>query len=828
MTYSHIKTDDIAPPIDIRLVPAAAMTAAICFVVPTLPMTWVPRIPLLLPLVGVLSILLIIALRHTCKPRLVHLVLLLSIACWAATPAALAVQQQRMAAEASGWLDFVAAQGSARMSVHIITDPVVRQSSFGENWFITAEVEYFGQELTETKHPARVVVTADERWAEVSEDDDVCFIGRVTESDTSVFVRAVTPPEIGACNAAPAQATTSGRDLLRATLREHAANTISYAPELLPGLILGDRSQQSEQLDEAMKVSGLSHLSAVSGAHTSLIASAATVLFRSLRFPRSVVIAAFLCTLLLFVHIVGMQPSIIRAATMGAIGAWAVFFGRGSQALPILALSTIVILTMAPELVHEVGFQLSVAATAGIVLGAQPLERWLHPWFAKILPDFWATLFSSSLSISTTAQLACQPLLLTFIDYVSLYSVLANLFATPLLPLITIPGTIAASISVVAPALSQLLLHIVAFPAAAIGWIATTATHLPGSMLPWPGGSTGIALVCLHWAASGIVLTKLLRLQRQPKPPVKIDARLSRYRRAAYALEKHVTVHNTVQYLIVIIAIVAHTAVFWPAKPATITTDWDIIGCDVGQGDMFLIRTGPDSAMVIDTGDEPTLAQRCLQQAQITQIDIVVITHLHADHVGGVQGVLDQAKPEQIIFSTSMDPTYTPETTDLPLTAQQVDQPAVYVIDHAKHDPQHPVQIRWSILSANSQAHHENDASIVLFAEIYRHGEVVTALFTGDLEEEEARRLLSRDTIPESIDILKLSHHGAKNGGVEIIEHTGPTMALIGVGADNTYGHPHKDILDALGPQVAIHRTDLDGTFAVTFQQSHNPVTLER
>lgn len=828
MTYPHIKTDDIAPPIDIRLVPAAALTAAVCFLMPALPMTWVQRIPVLLLVTGALYTMIMIMIRPHRKRRIFHLVVMLSIACWAATPAAFAVQHQTIAAEKSGWLDFVGEQGTAKMSVAIVTDSVARDSPFGTNWFVTADVEHFGQELTETKHPAKIVISADERWSDVIADDQVCFIGRITEAEATVFVQALTPPERGTCAEGPTEEKTSGRDVLRATLREQAANTVSYAPELLPGLILGDRSQQSEQLDQAMKVSGLSHLSAVSGAHTSLIASAATVLFRSLRMPRSVVIAAFLCTLFLFVHIVGMQPSIIRAATMGAIGAWAVFFGRGSQALPLLALSTIVILTASPELINEAGFQLSVAATAGIVLGAQPLERWLRPFFDKFLPDFWASLFSSSLAISTTAQLACQPVLLTFIDYVSLYSVIANLFATPLLPLITIPGTVAAAISVISPYLSQLLLHMVSFPAAGIGWIATTATNLPGSMLPWPGGSTGIWLVCLHWSASGIVLMKLLRRQRRPKPPVKVDSNLSRWTRLVVTVNKNTTFHNTVQYLVVLVAVVAHTAVFWPTRPASITPDWDVIGCDVGQGDMFLVRTGPESAMVIDTGEDEAIAQQCLKQAQITQVDVLVITHLHADHVGGVQGVLAHAEPEQIIFSTSTDPKYTPETTDLPATAQQVDQSAVYIIDHARHDDLHPVEIRWTILSANSQAHHENDASIVLLAEIYRHGDVVNALFTGDLEEDEARRLLDRGGIPDAIDILKLSHHGAKNGGVEIIEHTSPTMALIGVGADNTYGHPHKDILEALGPHVTERRTDLDGTFAVTFQPSHDPTTMKR
>src|SRR5699024_4152802 len=123
---------------------------------------------------------------------------------------------------------------------------------------------------------------------------------------------------------------------------------------------------------------------------------------------------------------------------------------------------------------HEVGFQLSVAATAGIVLGAQPLERWLHRYLNKVLPDFWASMLSSSLAISTTAQLACQPILLSFIDYISPYSLLANLLATPLLPLITVPGTLAAGTSVFAPAISQAILHLVTIPTSGIGWVATT------------------------------------------------------------------------------------------------------------------------------------------------------------------------------------------------------------------------------------------------------------------------------------------------------------------------------------------------------------------
>ena len=513
---------------------------------------------------------------------------------------------------------------------------------------------------------------------------------------------------------------------------------------------------------------------------------------------------------------------------MGAIGAWAVFSGRSSQALPILALTTIALLTLTPELIHEVGFQLSVAATAGIVLAVQPLDRLIRPYFEKFLPDFWASLISSSLAISTAAQLACQPLLLTFIDYVSVYSVAANLFATPLLPLITIPGTIAAALIMVAPGISQLLLHAVALPASAIGWIATTTTQLPGSTLQWPEGVVGTALIALHWAATGIVTIKLLRRQRRTQPPVRVDWGIPRWHQLAIRLTQQTNPVESLQYLVVVVAIVAHLAVFWPTKAGGINPEWDIVGCDVDQGDMFLVRTGPESAMVIDTGPEPDLAHHCLRAAGITRIDVLVITHLHADHVGGLQGVLDVVEPEHIVYATSTDPTYQASATELPSTAQNLTSPMVSVIDHAAQDPEHPVQLRWSVLSANHQTPNENNASAVLLIEIYRHGGVATALFTGDLEEDEAEKLLAADRIPTNVDILKLAHHGAQNGGTGLIEHTEPSVALIGVGMDNSYGHPHDDILEALGPRTDIRRTDLHGTFSVTLQHSPTYAAAQR
>src|SRR5699024_2755932 len=140
MQQDHIKPDDIAAPIDIRLIPAAALTGAVCFLGPILPINWVQRIPWLLGCIGVVTLLIVVCLRQSRGKRMVQGVLLLSIACWAATPAAVVVQHQQTAAEASGWLNFVDTLGTARMSVRLVSDPVERDGPFGTRWFVTADV----------------------------------------------------------------------------------------------------------------------------------------------------------------------------------------------------------------------------------------------------------------------------------------------------------------------------------------------------------------------------------------------------------------------------------------------------------------------------------------------------------------------------------------------------------------------------------------------------------------------------------------------------------------------------------------------------------------
>src|SRR5699024_6697001 len=168
---------------------------------------------------------------------------------------------------------------------------------------------------------------------------------------------------------------------------------------------------------------------------------------------------------------------------------------------------------------------------------------------------------------------------------------------------------------------------------------------------PWPEGIASTGLIILHWGASAIILLRLLRRQREAKPPVKVFNSAPIRQWLLPTLDRRLSLSHVTQSVIVVIAVVAHVAVFWPTKSTANHEQWDVILCDVGQGDMFLVRTGVDSAMVIDAVPDAALAQRCLSQAKIASIDVLVVTHLHADHYGGAKAIINTMRPDQIIYS---------------------------------------------------------------------------------------------------------------------------------------------------------------------------------
>lgn len=577
---------------------------------------------------------------------------------------------------------------------------------------------------------------------------------------------------------------------LREGTTEASAHAVGDAPALLPGLILGDRSRQDADLSEAMREAGLSHLTAVSGANCALVMGSLMGLVRLVRLPRWSTVPVALLGLVLFVLLVHPEPSVIRAGVMGSISALALFAGRGRSAFSLLCLCVVGLLIVDPFYAVEPAFQLSAAATAGIVVVGtrikERLERFMPAWLA------------APLALAFSAQLFVAPVLLPLSGGVNTYAVPANLLAAPFVPFVTVPGTFAAIISTVLPWAAIGILWCSGLAAACLGLIGRAVASLPQALAPWPQEGLGVALTVLYLSAALILAIGLVGRFRRWHAPVLAAAAGG------------------------LLAVVLPAAVLVPpAVPAA----WRVALCDVGQGDMLVVRTQESAGIVVDAGEDPTLAEACLARLQIHTVEALLVTHEHRDHYGGVEGVIAKDEPGMVLYSAS-------EGWDLDAEVGAVEAlpPGVPVHrarpgDALAYTEQLTVRLRvWS-----ADAHHTeaNDNSLVAFFEISdpelpagvvgSAQDPLTLLTLGDLEEEAAAAMIRGEGLPEEVHLLKVAHHGAANGGTEVPEQVRPAVALIGVGEDNTYGHPGPSILRTLEEDLgaAVYRTDIHGTVVI-------------
>lgn len=267
---------------------------------------------------------------------------------------------------------------------------------------------------------------------------------------------------------------------------------------MLPGLVLGDTSAVTGQTTADFRASGLTHLTAVSGANVTIVCGAA-LLTAGLVGPR-VAVAFAAVVLIAFVIVVQPSASVLRAAVMGAVTLLGMVTGRRRQAIPALAASVIVLMVAAPELAVDIGFALSVSATAALVVIA-PI------WSRRLVERGWPKPAADAVSVAVAAQLVTAPLVAGISGTFSVVSVAANLAAAAVVAPVTVIGTAAAVLSTVWPALAQLLIR---FTGPEVWWllkIAHTCASVPGAVVPMPSGLAGTLVV----AAGGIAVLVLWR-----------------------------------------------------------------------------------------------------------------------------------------------------------------------------------------------------------------------------------------------------------------------------------------------------------------------------
>lgn len=283
-----------------------------------------------------------------------------------------------------------------------------------------------------------------------------------------------------------------------------AAHTDGHATGLIPAMVLGDTSLQSAQNVELYATTGLAHLSAVSGGNVAIVTSWTAALAAVLGLgPRQTVIASMLA-LVCFVAVVGTEPSVLRAAVMGMVGLVAVLTYTRTPTIHALSIAIIGLLLWDCALATHFGFVLSVAATAGIIV--------LYPAIYRSLAivDVTPNIVVRALAIAIAADISTMPIVMLMSGKVSAVSVLANLLAAPVVPIITLIGLVAVLTSWL-PVVPSILINLIEPGADWIGFIATTLGGHTWTSIdqPFPESrelSTLWAVLGALWLLAGIVV----------------------------------------------------------------------------------------------------------------------------------------------------------------------------------------------------------------------------------------------------------------------------------------------------------------------------------
>jgi competence protein ComEC len=531
----------------------------------------------------------------------------------------------------------------------------------------------------------------------------------------------------------------------------------SEAAALLPGLVVGDNQAQSDELVRNLRISGLGHLTAVSGANVAILLLFVQFLLQRTQISDKWRLVILVLVLIAFVVVARPSPSVVRAAMMAGITL--LYWIKGFQKLSegILFLSVSVLLLIDPWLAISWGFALSVAATLGLIL----------------LPRFWGVDANSSLAIKLSstafaASLATMPILIMMGSPVTFATVPANILA-----------------------------EFMVAPATVLGLIAPLTYFIPGLNLfsqviaNAAIGSASLIVAISKFFANSVFAINILSVKGIGLLILMILVYRNR--------KSHVAILALLVISALLLTSISSFEKRWQIQ------DWELAVCDIGQGDATLIRTGENSAMVVDVGPDQQAMKNCLTEFKIDEIDLFVASHFHADHIGGIAGLVEIAKPNRVITAALAAP-----NSGVGLVESQI-SPTHRELAHVGmqgefNDTKYPVS--WQVLFPasspvvvdESNGSQINNNSVVLLVTTLHH----RILLTGDIEID-GQEMLMRSISDPKVDIVKVPHHGSAYQSPGFAQWVHAQLAWISVGKGNSYGHPNAStilLFQSAGSQV--------------------------
>jgi competence protein ComEC len=534
---------------------------------------------------------------------------------------------------------------------------------------------------------------------------------------------------------------------------------------LLAGLLLGDRTELPRDIDDAFRVAGVYHVLAVSGFNVALLAAGVWALCRLARLPRRASAATAIVVVIGFALVVGPSPSVLRAVVMAVLVLAALLLERDASVTNSLALAALAILAVRPGDLFDPGFQLSFAATLGIVVA--PLPR------GAVL---------GALGVSAAAQLAVLPVALAHFNQLSTIGVVANLGVVPLAGAATIVGLVAVGLSFLSETVGGVAFDAVWPVLLALRGVVALAARVPGAVvhLPAPGW---IAVTCY---VGGLALLLVWCETR------------ARAERAAQGRDGR---RSPLLLGIGLLAFAVGVAA-WPlVRPSDGRLRLTVL--DVGQGDAIVIETPDGRTILVDAGSGGPMrldaGERVvapfLWNRGVLRLAGGAVTHDDADHAGGMPAVRRLFRIDEQWTGASF--------------------------------PSEPRRFGRALVTAlpplDAPGGRRNDTALVLRIEMG----LVSFLLASDIGAAREHELVASGTRLGST-VLKVAHHGSRSSTtLEFLRAVRPTVAAISVGARNPYGHPDPDVLARLAEAGAqISRTDRDG--AVIFETDGGTLTVTR
>ena len=555
---------------------------------------------------------------------------------------------------------------------------------------------------------------------------------------------------------------------------------------LLLGLLAGDRGGIPDALRSDFQRSGLVHVLAISGFHVVLLAGMLMIFLKATGLPHRVVRILAIVLLFLYIPVTGGSPAVRRAVLMFAVPQVGALFQRTANTLNSLGVALLFIMIPEPSVIWNPGFQLSVAATMGILMGGSwsPLKR---------LPDelrknkWWARLQSFVVEptyVTLCATLSTAPFLIHHFKTLSPFAWLGNIVVVPAISM----GMQAGLFALLSPV--DFLREHFCYAARFFLRLASLLTRLLSDSSQASVTVGPFAPFVLLLCGVLIVLIPVARKNRVAR----------RFSLACMLL---------------------FSAIFaYKGYMAIVEPSWKLTAIDIGQGDSLLLTTPSGSHILVDAGDVKRqdsgkdIIVPYLHHIGVSKLDALVITHADQDHFGGAESIVKMfpVKEMWITDCARIDEKENwqrviAEAYRRGILVRDISRGVLYKEKFFEIKVIHPDTKR--CVDANTQ-------SITFRAKGLGH----SAILTGDLTVQGEKEIMKTDAYLKS-DVLKLGHHGSKTSSSrKFLNRVNPELALISSGRKNRFRHPSKQVIQRLDSlKIPYLNTAEKGTIDIVFRK---------